>query len=67
MDIYERTIVDLATRYGGGIFYDYHRMFAAQASAYAQKGIILDWGSIDTKIYTGLRVIILEHVLSARV
>lgn len=34
LDLYERDIVDMASRYGGKGFYEYHRMFSAEAAAH---------------------------------
>ncbi|XP_046546633.1 uncharacterized protein LOC124256711 [Haliotis rubra] len=52
MDKYERLIVDIASQYGGSLFYEYHRMFATRAASFVCKGIIIDWSIIDTRIYT---------------
>lgn len=44
LDLYERDIVDMASRYGGKGFYEYHRMFSAEAAAhlrYANRKV--DW------------------------
>ena len=34
LDLYERDIVDMATRYGGTTFYEYHNQFSAREAAY---------------------------------
>ena len=34
LDLLERDIVDMATRYGGTTFYEYHNQFTARAAAY---------------------------------
>jgi len=52
MDAYQHHITDMAAQYGGTLFYEYHKMFAAKAAAWMAKGVLVDWGLVDTRIYT---------------
>ena len=52
MDAYQQHITDMAAQYGGSLFYEYHKMFAAKAAAWMAKGVLVDWGLVDTRIYT---------------
>jgi hypothetical protein len=51
MDAYERQIVQIARQYGGTLFYDYHRLFASKAAAWVAKGVLVNWGLLDTTLY----------------
>lgn len=53
LDLYERDIVDMASRYGGKAFYEYHKMFSAEAAAhlhYANRKV--DWSVRNNKLFT---------------
>lgn len=53
LDMYERDIVEMATRFGGLSYYEYHRLFSARAAALlANFNIKLDWSVRDTKLFT---------------
>lgn len=55
LDDYERNIVDIATRYSGSLFYEYHKAFSARAAALLeQKGIKVDWGIRDNNLYCSI-------------
>ena len=57
LDLYERDIVDMASRYGGKGFYEYHRMFSAEAAAhlrYANRKV--DWSVRNNKLFTTIFV-----------
>lgn len=57
LDLYERDIVDMASRYGGHGFYEYHRMFSAEAAAhlsYANRKV--DWSVRNNKLFTTIFV-----------
>lgn len=57
LDLYERDIVDMASRYGEKGFYEYHRMFSAEAAAhlrYANRKV--DWSVRNNKLFTTIFV-----------
>lgn len=57
LDLYERDIVYMASRYGGKGFYEYHRMFSAEAAAhlrYANRKV--DWSVRNNKLFTTIFV-----------
>ncbi|XP_044133871.1 uncharacterized protein LOC122932142 [Bufo gargarizans] len=52
LDIYLYRVVDLAHKYGGTAFYDYHRSFSAKAAAiWAQFQVVTDWSNIDMELF----------------
>ncbi|XP_056389040.1 uncharacterized protein LOC130283477 [Hyla sarda] len=52
LDLYLHRVVQMAYKYGGTTFYEYHKSFSAKvAAAYAQFGYVTNWGSIDTELY----------------
>jgi hypothetical protein len=51
LDAYLRHIVQLATQYGGSLFYEYHRMFASKSAAWVAKGVLVNWALLDTTLY----------------
>ena len=55
LDSYLRLIVDMATDFGGNVFYEYHRMFSARAASYLiDYGIKIDWSRRDNDMYCKL-------------
>lgn len=53
LDLYERDIVDMASRYGGKAFYEYHKMFSAEAAAYLHyANRKVDWSVRNNKLFT---------------
>lgn len=53
LDLYERDIVDMASRYGGKAFYEYHKMFSAEAAAHLQyANRKVDWSVRNNKLFT---------------
>ena len=53
LDLYERDIVDMATRYQGKGFYEYHKMFSAQATAHlSYSNISVDWSVRNTTLFS---------------
>lgn len=51
-DLYLHAMTDLAYKYGGFAFYDYHRSFLAKAAArLAQFKISSDWSLTDTELF----------------
>jgi hypothetical protein len=60
LDIYLREIVDMATRFGGTHFYEYHKQFSARASlVLAQRNVLIDWSIRDYilfgNVFNGLK------------
>ena len=50
LDAYQRDIIDMATRYGGTLIYEYHKIFAQKSAADLQKSNIkIDWSKRDKK------------------
>ena len=48
LDLYERYIVEMATRYGGSGFYEYHHLFSLKAAANLRyNNIPVDWSVRD--------------------
>ena len=57
LDMYERDVVDMATRYQGRGFYEYHKTFSAEAAAhlrYSNKKV--DWSIRNNKLFTSIFV-----------
>ena len=55
LDLYERDIVDMATRYPGRGFYDYHRQFSLQASAQLRyNNVLVDWSIRDNTLFCNI-------------
>ena len=55
LDLYERDIVDMATRFPGKGFYEYHRMFSAQASAHLSfSNIKIDWSVRNKTLFCNI-------------
>lgn len=53
LDLYEREIVSMASRYPGSGFYDYHRQFSLQAAANLRyNNICTDWSVRDNNLYS---------------
>ncbi len=52
---YEREIISIAMKFGGSVFYDYHRAFSARAAAmYTQHKIRINWGIRDNYIFSNV-------------
>lgn len=44
LDLYERDVVDMSTRYGGSAFYEYHKQFSARSAVHLKyHNIPVDW------------------------
>lgn len=55
LDLYERDIVDMATRYPGKGFYEYHKMFSAQAAAHlSYSNIKIDWSVRNKMLFCNI-------------
>ena len=53
LDSYLRDIIDMSSRFGGTLFYEYHKSFSARAAALLQSyNIKVDWSLRDTRMYT---------------
>jgi len=55
LDLYERDIVDMATRYGGKAFYEYHKMFSLKAAAHLKhQNILVDWSVRNNTLFCNI-------------
>lgn len=52
LDLYERQIVDMATRFPGPGFYEYHCQFSLKAAAHLRyNNVCVDWSVRDESLY----------------
>ena len=55
LDNYERDIVEMATRYNGKGFYDYHRQFSLRAASHLRyNNILVDWSIRDNTLFCNI-------------
>ncbi len=55
LDLYERDIIDMASRYGGRGFYEYHKSFSAQAAAHLRfHGVKIDWSVRNNRLFCSI-------------
>lgn len=55
LDLYERDMVDMATRYNGKGFYEYHKMFSSQAAAHlSYSNIKIDWSVRNKTLFCNI-------------
>ena len=55
LDLYEWEIVNMAARYPGAGFYDYHKQFSAKAASYLKNhNWKLDWSKRDSQLYSNI-------------
>ena len=55
LDLYERDIVDMATRYGGTAFYEYHKQFSARAAAHLKyQNLQVDWSVRNNTLFCNI-------------
>ncbi len=55
LDLYERSIIDMHSRFGGNIFYEYHRAFSARAAQYLQiYNVKVDWSVRDNDLFCAI-------------
>ena len=55
LDLYERDIVDMSTRYGGTAFYEYHKQFSARAAAHLKfNNIPVDWSIRNNTLFCNI-------------
>jgi len=53
MDLYLNNIIRIANQFpNSSAFFDYHRLFAAQAEEALKRSIKVDWSYMDQTIYT---------------
>lgn len=52
LDLYERDIIEMATRYTGNGFYQYHKLFSARAAAHLKyQGLPVDWSVRNNTLF----------------
>lgn len=54
LSAYMADIVDMASRFPGLTFYEYHKEFSAQSAAWQAQGVAIDWSKRDTKLFCSL-------------
>ncbi|CAC5416792.1 unnamed protein product [Mytilus coruscus] len=55
LESYEREIVDMATRYPGKGFYEYHKRFSLDAAAHTRfNNIAVDWSSRNNTLFCNI-------------
>ncbi|XP_033730724.1 uncharacterized protein LOC117320169 [Pecten maximus] len=55
MDLYERDIIDMATRYNGKGFYEYHCQFSKRAAAHLRyQNILVDWSIRNNTLFCNI-------------
>ena len=55
LDLYERDIIDMATRYPGKGFYEYHRQFSLMAASHLKfNNILVDWSVRNNTLFCNL-------------
>lgn len=53
--MYERDIVDMATRYGGTAFYEYHKQFSTRTAAHLKyNNIPVDWSIRNNTLFCNI-------------
>lgn len=63
LDLYERDIIDMATRYPGKGFYEYHRQFSLMAASHLRfNNIMVDW-SVRKIHYSAISLPMRKHSL----
>ncbi len=52
LDLYERSIIEMSSRFGGYSFYEYHKSFSSRAAQYlATHNIKIDWSVRDNDLF----------------
>lgn len=55
LDLYERDIVDMATRFPGNGFYEYHCQFSMRSAAYLRyNNVCVDWSVRDNNLFSNI-------------
>ncbi|KAL3876519.1 hypothetical protein ACJMK2_034361 [Sinanodonta woodiana] len=55
LDLYERDIVEMATRYQGNGFYEYHKKFSLDAAAHLRyNNIVVDWSIRNNTLFCNI-------------
>lgn len=55
LDLYERDIIDMASRYPGQCFYEYHKRFSAEAAAHLRyNNTAIDWSIRNNTLFCNI-------------
>ena len=55
LDVYKRDMVDMASRYGGHGFYEYHKLFSARAAAHLKyHNVPVDWSVQNNTLFCNI-------------
>ncbi|CAC5398407.1 unnamed protein product [Mytilus coruscus] len=55
LDMFLQDIIEMATKFKGNIFYEYHKAFAKKVAAIkSTKGLTVDWSIRDEKLYSSV-------------
>ncbi len=55
LDLYERDILDMSSRFGGSGFYEYHKTFSAQAASHLRyNSLKVDWSVRNNTLYCSI-------------
>ena len=55
LDMYERDVVEMASRYDGKGFYEYHRQFSLRAASHLRyNNILVDWSIRDNTLFCNI-------------
>ncbi len=55
LDLYERDILDMSSRFGGSGFYEYHKTFSAQAASHLRyNSVKVDWSVRNNTLYCSI-------------
>jgi hypothetical protein len=54
LDAYLSSIIDMSTRFGGSLFYEYHKQFSKRSEIYLERHIKIDWSVRDNNMYCSI-------------
>lgn len=55
LDLYERDIINMASRYPGNCFYEYHKRFSAEAAAHLRhNNTAIDWSIRNNTLFCNI-------------
>ena len=55
LDAYERDVIDMAYRYPGQGYYEYHKKFAAEAAAHLKfNNVVIDWSIRNNRLFCNI-------------
>ena len=55
LDLHERDIIEMASRYVGNGFYEYHKLFSASAAAHLKyQGLPVDWSVRNNTLFCNI-------------